>query len=255
MKKRKRRAKNSNDEEPILDMPPGWKKKSIFFQLPYWTALKIRHNLDVMHIEKNVCDNIFATLLQDPKKSKDDIRARLDLGALEIRKSLQAIDLGNEKYEIPPSIFSMSRYEMQIFFQVLKSVKSPDGYFSNISNYVQVNERKIVGLKTQDCHVLFHQLLPVAMRDNFNLEVAKVLIEFCGFLYQLCSKVIDIAKFDKLKNQVVKILCKLEMIFPLSFFTVMVNLRVHLVIETNVKGLVTFCWTLPIERSLVSNFA
>ena len=33
-KKRKRRAKNSNDEEPIPDMPTGWKKKSTFFQLP-----------------------------------------------------------------------------------------------------------------------------------------------------------------------------------------------------------------------------
>ena len=34
-KKRKRRAKNSNDEKPIPNMPTGWKKKSIFCQLPY----------------------------------------------------------------------------------------------------------------------------------------------------------------------------------------------------------------------------
>ena len=63
MKKRKRRAKNSNDEEPITDMPPRWKKRSIFFQLPYWATLKIRQILDVLHKEKNVCDNILATLL------------------------------------------------------------------------------------------------------------------------------------------------------------------------------------------------
>ena len=119
---------------------------------------------------------------------------------------------------------------------------------SPISNNVQVNERKIVGLKTHDCHVLFHQLLPVAMRDNLNLEVAKVLIEFCGFFNQLCSKVIDIDEFDKLEKLIVKILCKPEMIFPLSFFTVMVNLRVHLVTEANVAGLVTFCWTCPVEK-------
>lgn len=35
----------------------GWKKRSIFWDLPYWSSLLIRHNLDVMHIEKNVFDN------------------------------------------------------------------------------------------------------------------------------------------------------------------------------------------------------
>ncbi|CAL9012336.1 unnamed protein product [Prunus brigantina] len=35
-----------------------WKKKSIFFDLEYWKYLPVRHALDVMHIEKNVCDSI-----------------------------------------------------------------------------------------------------------------------------------------------------------------------------------------------------
>ena len=29
-----------------------WKKKSIFFDLPYWCDLDVRHCLDVMHVEK-----------------------------------------------------------------------------------------------------------------------------------------------------------------------------------------------------------
>jgi hypothetical protein len=33
-----------------------WKKKIIFFRLPYWKDNLLRHNLDVMHIEKNVMD-------------------------------------------------------------------------------------------------------------------------------------------------------------------------------------------------------
>jgi len=33
--------------------PEDWlKKRSIFFQLPYWEHNKLRHNLDVMHLEK-----------------------------------------------------------------------------------------------------------------------------------------------------------------------------------------------------------
>jgi len=29
-----------------------WKKKSIFFELPYWLKLDVRHLIDVMHVEK-----------------------------------------------------------------------------------------------------------------------------------------------------------------------------------------------------------
>lgn len=32
----------------------NWTKKSIFFELPYWRTLKLRHNLDGIHIEKNL---------------------------------------------------------------------------------------------------------------------------------------------------------------------------------------------------------
>ncbi|GJW57743.1 hypothetical protein Tco_0104474 [Tanacetum coccineum] len=35
-----------------------WKKKSIFFTLPYWKNLLLCHNLDVMHIEKNMLSQI-----------------------------------------------------------------------------------------------------------------------------------------------------------------------------------------------------
>lgn len=46
------------------------KKKSIFFALPYWKDNLLQHNLDVMHIEKNVTDNILGTLLDMKEKNK-----------------------------------------------------------------------------------------------------------------------------------------------------------------------------------------
>ena len=39
-----------------------WRKKSIFYELPYWANIELKHNLDVMHIEKNVCDSLLGTL-------------------------------------------------------------------------------------------------------------------------------------------------------------------------------------------------
>ena len=48
----------------------------------------LRHNLDVMHIEKNVCDNLLGTSLNDHQKTKDIDKARLDLKNIGIRKDL-----------------------------------------------------------------------------------------------------------------------------------------------------------------------
>ena len=73
-----------------VDKSP-WKKKSIFFMLPYWKHVLLRHSLDVMHIEKNVCDNIIGTLLAQQGKSKDNMKARLDLQKMGIRKELHPI--------------------------------------------------------------------------------------------------------------------------------------------------------------------
>lgn len=60
-----------------VDFP--WKKKSIYFRLEYWKYHHVRHCLDVMHIEKNVCDNLVFTLLNLRYKSKDNEASCLDM--------------------------------------------------------------------------------------------------------------------------------------------------------------------------------
>jgi len=61
------------DEEQI------WKKRSIFFDLPYWEHNPRRHNLDIIQIEKNICDNMLGTLLNLEGKYEDNLKARQDL--------------------------------------------------------------------------------------------------------------------------------------------------------------------------------
>ena len=56
----------------------------------------LRHNLDVMHIEKNVCDSIIGTLLNIEGKTKDNLNSCLDLQAMGIRSQLHPIDKGNK---------------------------------------------------------------------------------------------------------------------------------------------------------------
>ncbi|KAL6533628.1 hypothetical protein OROHE_013461 [Orobanche hederae] len=58
---------NDADVKKCNPIPPHdlsyWDHKSIFFELPYWSKLKLRNNLDAMHIEKNVCDSVVGTIL------------------------------------------------------------------------------------------------------------------------------------------------------------------------------------------------
>ncbi|GJT20562.1 tetratricopeptide-like helical domain, DYW domain protein [Tanacetum coccineum] len=62
---------NTIIEEDIDGENLLWKKKSVFFDLEYWELNLLRHNLDVMHIEKNMSDNILGTLLDLDGKTKD----------------------------------------------------------------------------------------------------------------------------------------------------------------------------------------
>ena len=71
-----------NDKIPGFGVKHNWVKKSIFWELPYWHTNLIRHNLDVMHIEKNIFDNIFYTVMDCPNRSKDNLKARLDIQLL-----------------------------------------------------------------------------------------------------------------------------------------------------------------------------
>ena len=66
----------------------NWTHKSIFFELPYWSKLKLRHNLNVMHVEKNVFDTLVGTILGIEGNTKDTIKACLDLERIGIRLGL-----------------------------------------------------------------------------------------------------------------------------------------------------------------------
>ena len=76
--KRKGRGKGKGKEIETEESPkakPVWKRKSIFLKLPYWQYLDVRHCIDGMHVEKNVCDSILGTLLNIKDKTKDSVNA------------------------------------------------------------------------------------------------------------------------------------------------------------------------------------
>ena len=60
---------------------PMWKKKSIFWELPYWQVLEVRSAIDVMHLMKNLCVNLLG-FMGVYGKPKDTLEARQDLRCL-----------------------------------------------------------------------------------------------------------------------------------------------------------------------------
>lgn len=54
-------------------------KRLYIFELPYWKTLLLRHNLDIMHIDKNICDNIIGIIMSLKGKNNDKFKSRLDL--------------------------------------------------------------------------------------------------------------------------------------------------------------------------------
>ncbi|KAI5338322.1 hypothetical protein L3X38_017593 [Prunus dulcis] len=141
-----------------------WKKKSIFFDLEYWKYLPVRHALDVIHIEKNVCDSIIGTLLEIPGKNKDGIAARLDLLNMGVKTDLQP-EYGERRTRLPPGPWNLSRAEKREVCNSFYGMKVPEGYSSNIKNLVSLQDSRLLGLKSHDCHTLMQQLHPVTIRS------------------------------------------------------------------------------------------
>jgi len=105
-----------------------------------------------MHVENNVCDSLIGTLNINGK-TKDGLNARLDLIGINIRGELASIQMGKRTY-FPPACYTMSKDKKVSFCQCLRGVKVPQGHSSNVKSLVSMQDLKLIGLKSHDCHIL-----------------------------------------------------------------------------------------------------
>ena len=59
---------------------------------------------------------------------------------------------------------------------------------------------------------------------------------------------------ERLEREIPIILCRLERIFPLSFFDSMEHLPIHLAYEAMIAGPVQYIWMYPFERLYIFHF-
>lgn len=241
---RKRKRSNLDKDHVVI-----WSRMVSLWKLPYWKNLKLRHNLDIMHIEKNICENLIGTILNIPGKTKDTIKARLDLKDMGIRKELHF--RGNvDSCEMPYARYTLPTEYKKAFCDFLREVKFPDGFASNISRCLNAEGTKLQGLKTHDCHILLQRILPVAMRGFLDKDIYEALADLGKFFRELCSRTLKKDVLAEMRKEIPIILVKLEKIFPPAFFDVMVHLAVHLPDEALLRGPVHYGWMYPIERRL-----
>jgi hypothetical protein len=173
-----------------------WKKKSILWELPYWKVLEVYNTIDMMHLTKNLCEDLLG-FLGTYGKAKDTIEARRDLKEMKQREDLHTEKRDNGKHYLHPASYTLSKEEKKSMFDCLNSMKVPSGYSSNIQR-INMKKKKFTNLKSHGCHVLMTQLLPVALRDILLENARMAIVKLCAFLNKILQKAIDPNKVIKL---------------------------------------------------------
>ncbi|XP_026459726.1 uncharacterized protein LOC113360430 [Papaver somniferum] len=198
--------------------------------------------------EENVGQSLVGTLLHNGN-TKDGLNARKDLVRLGLKSELHP-KTDDKGTILPAACYTLTTEEKDIFLETLFELRVPEGYCSDFSTLVNLKERKLIGLKSHDYHMLMQQFLPVAIRSIMPTPVRYAIIRFCFFFRSISAKEIMVEELDKLQEDLCVTLCLLEKYFLSSFFDIMIHVTVHLTREVKLCGPVCFRWMYPFERCM-----
>nr|XP_051202093.1 uncharacterized protein LOC127315663 [Lolium perenne] len=216
-----------NGEEELGRAPRPRSGEEISELLENW------EDLDVMHITKNVTESLLGTLMNMPERTKDGPKARTDLKLLGLKKEFQYptdSDDDDEQTEttqgrhkrakknevLKPACFTLSEEELERFFECLLGI------------------------------------LPVAMRGIMDDHFRETLFGLCNFFDIISRKSIGVKQLNRVQEEIVEILCELEIYFPAAFFDIMVHLLVHVVDDIIHLGPTFLHNMMPFERKYLS---
>ncbi|CAM9000218.1 unnamed protein product [Rhodiola kirilowii] len=226
----------------------NWTKKSILWELPYWVDIKLRHNLDVMHIEKNFFENLFNTIMDVKGKTKDDsVKCRKYIRLYCLRRELELKTIRN-RLVANKGKYQLTREQQKLVLVWVKSLEFPDGFSSNLGNKVDLNTLKLVGYKSHDAHVFIERLMPIAFKGFLPKQIWEAVSELCTFFRDICASSLHTELMEHWQRNIASTLCMLETIFLPSFFDSMEHLPIHLADEVLLGGPVHYHWMYPFER-------
>ncbi|KAL0457811.1 UNVERIFIED_CONTAM: hypothetical protein Slati_0408300, partial [Sesamum latifolium] len=174
----------------------------------------------------------------------DNLNTRKDLKIICNRPELEVDE--RRPNVMSKAVYTLTREEKMRICEWITRLKFPDGYASNLARCVDIQELRLHGMKSHDCHVFMQKLIPIAFREMLPKSVWSALTEVSLLFQIICSTTLDLVKVQELEDKAATILCNLEKIFRL-FFDSMEYLIVHLPYEAHVGGPVQYMLMYPFE--------
>jgi hypothetical protein len=99
------------------------------------------------------------------KKSKDNVKARLDIETICDRPNLvmKTPALG-KRWKKGPADYILKRPHRKEVLEWMRTLRFPDGYAANLSRGVNVQTGKVLGMKSRDFHIWIERILPAMTR-------------------------------------------------------------------------------------------
>ena len=229
----------------------AWTHISSLYRISYMDDILLPHNVDAMHTEKNIGETNYATIMGNPNKSRDNVKARSDVAELCDRPQLHMIPPTSGKaWKKPKADFVLTAPQRKEVLQWFQTLMFPDGFASNLRRGVNLDTGRTSGWKSHDYHIWLEMLQPIMVRGYVPDHVWKVLAELSYFFRTLCAKELSKTVIHDMERLAPVLLCKLEKIFPPGFFTSMQHMILHLPYEARMGGPVQNRWCYSIERCL-----
>jgi hypothetical protein len=128
-------------------------------------------------------------------KTKDNIKARLDIALFCNRKNIELVFDGSLVAK-PRASFVLEKNAQLLVYKWLKSLCFPDGHASKISRLVNMKECRLYGIKSHGCHVFMQTLISLAFHDLLPKRICDALTEISYFFREICSNKLNVDHID-----------------------------------------------------------
>jgi hypothetical protein len=148
----------------------------------------VRHVINVMHVEKNVCKKLVGTLLDIPSKTKDTLNAQMDLEEMKLKKNVHHEIVENGSKKLPTGCYTLSKQEKMSLCNCLHGIKVLTGYSHIVSGMVNMKILKVCFKKSHDCHILIGQFIPIAIRGILPVKIRDTIMKLCSFFNSISQR-------------------------------------------------------------------
>ncbi|XP_066333443.1 uncharacterized protein [Miscanthus floridulus] len=125
-----------------------------------------------------------ATLMDIKEKSKDNVKARLDVEKMCDRpKLVMKTPAPGKRWKRDSDDYILKRGNRKEVLQWIKTLMFPDGYAANLSRGVNFKAMKVNGMKSHDFHIWIQRLLPAMTQGYLPEPVWRILAELSYFFH------------------------------------------------------------------------